>query len=109
MALDVGCGTGALAARLAEAGYEVMGIDPSQGMLDVLRARAPGVRAVTGSGTSLPFDADSFDVVLSVAVMHHIAAPEDVRRTLAEMARVARPSGASSYGTTTLATHTGAG
>jgi ubiquinone/menaquinone biosynthesis C-methylase UbiE len=91
--LDVGCGTGLLASRLAEAGYEMAGIDPSEGMLEILRARAPAVHAVRGSGTSLPFADDSFDVVLSVAVMHHIADPEDVRQTLAEMVRVARPSG----------------
>jgi SAM-dependent methyltransferase len=92
-ALDVGCGTGALAARLAAVGYEVVGIDPSEGMLEVMRARAPGIRAVKGSGASLPFDDDSFDLVLSVATLHHIGDPEDVRRTLSEMVRVARPSG----------------
>jgi SAM-dependent methyltransferase len=92
-ALDVGCGTGALAARLAEAGYEMVGVDPSQGMLRVLEARTSRVRAVRGSGTSLPFDDDSFDLVLSVAVLHHIADAEDVRRTLGEMVRVANRGG----------------
>jgi len=91
-ALDVGCGTGLLASRLAAAGYEMTGVDPSEGMLEVLRARAPQVRAVTASGTSLPFPDDSFDLVLTVAVLHHIADPENVRRTLVEMVRVARPS-----------------
>lgn len=92
-ALDVGCGTGALAARLADAGYDVTGIDPSAGMLDVLRGRAPEVRAVEGTGTALPFDADSFEVVFTVAVLHHVADPRDVRATLGEMVRVAKPSG----------------
>jgi SAM-dependent methyltransferase len=92
-ALDVGCGTGALAERLAGAGYEVTGVDPSQGMLDVLSERAPAIAAVRGSGTALPFEDDSFDVVLTVAALHHIAEPEAVRRTLAEMVRVARPDG----------------
>jgi ubiquinone/menaquinone biosynthesis C-methylase UbiE len=92
-ALDVGCGTGTLAARLAAAGYEMAGVDPSRGMLDELRRRAPEVRAVQGSGTELPFADGEFDLVLSVAVMHHIAEAEEVRRTLAEMVRVARPGG----------------
>jgi ubiquinone/menaquinone biosynthesis C-methylase UbiE len=91
--LDVGCGTGVLAARLAAAGYEMSGVDPSEGMLDVLRERSPGVRAVRASGTELPFDDDGFDLVTSVAVMHHIADPADVRRALAEMVRVVRPGG----------------
>jgi ubiquinone/menaquinone biosynthesis C-methylase UbiE len=92
-ALDVGCGTGALAARLAGAGYEVVGLDPSEGMLGVLEERTSRVRAVRGSGASIPFPDGSFDLVLSVAVMHHIAAANDVRRTLAEMVRVTSPGG----------------
>jgi SAM-dependent methyltransferase len=92
-ALDVGCGTGALATRLAGVGYEMVGVDPSEGMLEVLRERTPGIRAVRGSGTALPFEDESFDLVYCVAVMHHIADPEGVRRTLSEMVRVARPSG----------------
>jgi SAM-dependent methyltransferase len=92
--LDVGCGTGVLAERLARAGYEMTGVDPSQGMLDVLRARTDSVEAVRGSGTALPFADDLFDLTLTVAVMHHIADPADVRATLAEMVRVTRPGGA---------------
>jgi SAM-dependent methyltransferase len=92
-ALDVGCGTGALAERLAAAGYDVTGVDPSVGMLEVLRARCPTVNAVQASGTELPFGDDSFELVLTVATMHHIATPGAVRRTLAEMVRVARPGG----------------
>lgn len=90
-ALDVGCGTGALAARLSKAGYEMTGVDPSAGMLDVLHAREPGIEAVHASGTALPFADDTFDLVMCVAVMHHIADPVGVRETLREMVRVARP------------------
>jgi ubiquinone/menaquinone biosynthesis C-methylase UbiE len=91
--LDVGCGTGLLAERLAGAGYQMVGVDPSEGMLDILRARTPLVRPVRASGTSLPFDADSFELVITVAVLHHVADPGDVRQTLAEMVRVVKPSG----------------
>jgi SAM-dependent methyltransferase len=91
--LDVGCGTGVLAARLAAAGYAMTGVDPSAGMLEVLRARFPEVSCQTAPGTALPFADDSFDLVLCVAVMHHIADAGAVRRTLAEMVRVARRGG----------------
>jgi SAM-dependent methyltransferase len=91
--LDVGCGTGVLAVRLGEAGYEMTGLDPSPGMLDVLAERAPNVTAVRGSGTALPFDEDRFDLVLTVATLHHIADREAVRETLHEMVRVTRPGG----------------
>jgi SAM-dependent methyltransferase len=92
-ALDVGCGTGVLASRLADAGYAMTGVDPSPGMLAILRARTPAVVAVEGSGAALPFDADAFDLVLSVATFHHIADPGEVRRALAEMVRVTCPGG----------------
>jgi SAM-dependent methyltransferase len=91
--LDVGCGTGALASRLVDAGFDMCGVDPSEGMLAILRERTSGVRAVRASGTDLPLDDDSFDLVLSVAVLHHIADPDEVSRTIDEMVRVARPSG----------------
>lgn len=91
--LDVGCGTGALAERLAERGYRVIGLDPSEGMLDILRTRAPRVQAMQGSGTEIPFSDESFDLVYSVATLHHIAEPQSVRRTLSEMVRVSRPAG----------------
>jgi SAM-dependent methyltransferase len=92
-ALDVGCGTGALALRLQRAGSEMVGIDPSEGRRRVMREHAPEVEAVLGSGTELPFGDGEFDLVLSVAAMHHIAAPDAVRRALGEMARVTRPGG----------------
>ena len=73
--LDVGCGTGVLAARMATAGWSMTGIDPSNGMLAVLRRQAPGIEAIQGSGTGLPFADDDFDLVYCVAVMHHVADP----------------------------------
>ena len=91
--LDVGCGTGVLAQRLAAVGYEMVGLDPSEGMLEILAERAPDVRAVRGYGTELPFEDGSFDLVFTVAAMHHIADPAQVRATLGEMVRVTRPGG----------------
>ncbi|TVR31339.1 MAG: class I SAM-dependent methyltransferase [Nitriliruptor sp.] len=54
--LDVGCGTGELACRLARDGKDVVGIDPAVASLDVAR-RKPGaerVRWVEGDATALP-------------------------------------------------------
>lgn len=91
--LDVGCGTGALAARLSAAGYRVVGADPSDGMLEVMRRRSPEVEAINAPGGALPCRSDEFDLVVSVATMHHIAEAEEIRRTLGEMVRVCRPMG----------------
>jgi SAM-dependent methyltransferase len=91
--LDAGCGTGVVASRLVDRGYEVTGLDPSAGMLDHLRSRDPRVNAVQGSATELPFDDGVFDLTFCVAVMHHIADAKDVHRALGEMVRVTRPGG----------------
>lgn len=91
--LDVGCGTGVVAGRLAAAGYDVTGVDPSAGMLAYVKEHAPGVTAAEGYATELPFEDGGFDLTMCVAVMHHIAEPEAVHRSLGEMVRVTRPGG----------------
>ena len=91
--LDVGCGTGVLAQRLVAERFRMTGVDPSQGMLDVMAERAPDVEGIRASGTELPFEDAGFDLVLTVAALHHIAEPAAVRETLVEMARVLRPGG----------------
>jgi SAM-dependent methyltransferase len=91
--LDVGCGTGVLAERLTRRGFEMTGVDPSQGMLDVLAREAPDVQGIRASGEDLPFEDDSFDLAVTVAALHHVAEPAAVRATLTEMARVTRPGG----------------
>jgi SAM-dependent methyltransferase len=62
-------------------------------MLDVARRHAPAVQTQVASATALPFESDRFDVVVTVAVLHHIADPGAVHRSLGEMARVLRPGG----------------
>lgn len=92
-ALDVGCGTGVLAGRLAAAGYDVTGLDPSQGMLDVMASTQPEVTGIRGEGSALPLGNAEFDLVTTVAALHHIAEPAAVHATLGEMARVTKPGG----------------
>ena len=93
LALDVGCGTGRLAERVADAGYAVVGIDPSQGMLRVFGERRPDVPRATADGVALPFRDGAFALTYCVAVLHHVAEPTAVSLTLGEMARVTRPGG----------------
>ena len=60
--LDVGCGAGRHALALARQGYEVVGIDPSPGAIDVATAR--GVTAFRGSIEAPPPGIGEFDTVL---------------------------------------------
>ena len=91
MGLDVGCGTGRLMAALKPYG-RVMGVDLSKGMLHVARRQRNCV-AGRAQSQQLPFAEASFDVVFSVALMHHLAKPELVRDTVREMVRVTRRGG----------------
>jgi succinyl-CoA synthetase beta subunit len=75
--LDVATGGGHVARRLRERGCEVVTLDPSAGMQP----------DVVGRAEELPFDDGSFEVVVSRIAPHHF---EDVRRSVCEMARVAR-------------------
>jgi ubiquinone/menaquinone biosynthesis C-methylase UbiE len=96
--LDVGCGTGVVtrdaAARVGARG-QVIGVDPSQALLQVARRRAGaslGARPTfrQGDGLALPFVSASFDITLAVTVLLHVPRSE---RVLAEMMRVTRRGG----------------
>jgi len=91
-ALDVGCGPGALTARLVDrlGADAVAAIDPSGSFVAATRERCPGVDVREGAAESLPFADASFDVALAQLVVHFMADPV---AGLAEMGRVVRPGG----------------
>jgi SAM-dependent methyltransferase len=63
--LDIGCGTGRLACRLAAGGHHVTGVDPAPGMLNVARARpdGEGVRWIHARGQDVGLP-DRFDLIV---------------------------------------------
>lgn len=86
--LDVGCGQGTQALRLAARGYDVTALDPSRDLLDLLEAGVqPGmrVRAVQAGAEQLTelFEPKSFDVVLCHGVLMYFDDPEPVLAQLA--------------------------
>ena len=91
--LDVACGTGALARVVAERvgdGGSVVGLDVNVGMLAVAERKAPHIEWRRGGAESLPFDASSFDVVVSQFGLMFF---EDQKAAIREMIRVLRPGG----------------
>jgi 2-polyprenyl-3-methyl-5-hydroxy-6-metoxy-1,4-benzoquinol methylase len=89
--LDLGCGDGAFAAALVDAGCVVTMADVAQEALRRARLRAPAAEAVVlRDGEALPFAEDAFDVVWAGEVLEHVA---DVVGLLAEVRRVLRWGG----------------
>jgi SAM-dependent methyltransferase len=83
--IELGCGTGLVAAFLEALGWSTVGVDVSADLLDVARKRGVEVRHVNGE--TLPFEENSFD--LAVSVWSHTDV-EDFPAVLREIARVLR-------------------
>jgi ubiquinone/menaquinone biosynthesis C-methylase UbiE len=83
--LDIGCGTGAALAVLAEQ-FEctVAGVDPSTGMLEQARRKLPDADLRQGVAEDLPFRDEAFDAALMMTVVQHV----DRRRAFPETRRV---------------------
>ncbi len=77
--LDLGCGTGHLTARIAEAGAIVVGLDHSAAMLEQARSAYPLLEFIQGDARDFRFET-VFDAVFSNAVLHWIKEPEAVLR-----------------------------
>jgi ubiquinone/menaquinone biosynthesis C-methylase UbiE len=96
-ALEIGSGTGYFSLNLMQQGLigRLTATDISPGMLTQLASTAAGlglddVTTVVTEAETLPFDDESFDLVLGHAVLHHIP---DLDRAFAEFKRVLRPGG----------------
>jgi ubiquinone/menaquinone biosynthesis C-methylase UbiE len=92
--LDVGCGTGTFACRLAERGLVVVGLDPAVASLDVARTKrgADGVRWIPGDASAMPpLQVDAATMTGNVAQV--FVTDDDWMATLGAISRALRPGG----------------
>jgi trans-aconitate 2-methyltransferase len=82
--LDIGCGTGQLTARIAEAGAEVVGLDRSAEMLAEARRNFPHIRFEHHDAASFTFS-EQFDAVFSNAVLHWVRDADAVAACVAHV------------------------
>ncbi len=91
--LDLACGTGDLAAALAQRGYEVVGLDGSAAMLDLARRNAPDATFVLGDArafdTERPFDL----VVCTFDSLNHVMRAEELGEVFRAVFCALRPGG----------------
>ncbi len=92
LALDVGCGPGALTGELVArlGASSVSAVDPSPSFVAAVGERYPGVDVQQASAETLPFPDERFDATLAQLVVHFMSDPV---AGLTEMARVTRPGG----------------
>jgi SAM-dependent methyltransferase len=96
-ALEVGCGDGMLARRLAERAAEVTAIDRDAEMIALARKQTPAVEGTSGRRVrfveadflAYPVQAASYDFACANTVLHHM----DFAAALSAMARALRPGG----------------
>ena len=86
--LDIGCGNGR---NMMYDGFNFNGIDISEEFVKICINR--GLNVKKGTMTSLPFEDNTFDVILSIAAYHHLKTEEERIKALHEMSRVLRPGG----------------
>jgi SAM-dependent methyltransferase len=93
--LELGCGTGRVALHLARRGYEVIGLDRAQELLDVLDERAEGLKL-----TTLPADARAFQldqqaglVLAPTHLLQLLPSQEERGECLQSIAKALRPGG----------------
>jgi ubiquinone/menaquinone biosynthesis C-methylase UbiE len=88
--LDVGCGAGSFATRLARRVEHVDAVDRSAAMIELARQRAPeNVTCIQADVLTDPLPGDSYDAILSISALHHMPLEDALRR----FAALLRPSG----------------
>lgn len=86
--LDIGCGTGRNLTIIEELGWTATGVDISEDQLRLARQRCPRVHLADAE--DLPFESESFDLVMSAWTSTDV---DDFKRMVSEAARVLRPAG----------------
>ena len=88
--LDVGCGEGQIARRVAGPGVEVLGVDPAWSQVAVAGTRNSGPRYARRRAEALPCRTGAFDAVVVCATLEHV---DDYDTAIREVARVLEPGG----------------
>ena len=96
LTLDVGCGEGRVSRELRARGYDVVGFDASQTLVEAAREADPAGRYEVAHVDALPLETGSAELVVCVNVLPHV---HDLPAAAGEFARVLAAGGAVLVGT----------
>jgi len=88
--LEIGCGIGSVVNELSGKGHDIAGIDISGEAIEYGRKKYRDIRLEVQAAETLPYDDESFEVVLSFDLFEHIAA---IDKHISEVKRVLGPGG----------------
>ncbi|MGB0430676.1 MAG: class I SAM-dependent methyltransferase [Bacteroidia bacterium] len=97
--LDAGCGNGRNHEYFIKQGYDVSAFDLNSEALEMAKAQAAHLnyrymnQFKLGDMTQIPFDNDSFDFIINVAVLHFAHNRAHFEKMLSELVRVCKPNG----------------
>lgn len=96
-ALDLGCGGGRHSEMLGHAGCNVSSIDVNPAMLRETQSRLSSQSLDNdvrfGSILDIPYDNETFDLVVTTGVLHQAKTVEEYMQAMQELARVVKPQG----------------
>jgi SAM-dependent methyltransferase len=90
--LDIGCGVGNYHSLLSGGFKSITGVDVSGACIETARKRNQNAHYEVYDGDVLPFESASFDVAVTICVMHHVP-PGQWQKFAQEMHRVLKPGG----------------
>jgi ubiquinone/menaquinone biosynthesis C-methylase UbiE len=90
--LEIGVGTGNLAGRFLNEGYNIIAIDQSRAMLNVAKEKYPKLKVRLGDFLKIPYSDKSFDAIVSIYALHHLNNNEK-SIAIKEMVRVVKDNG----------------
>lgn len=92
-ALDLGCGNGRCVEAIREKGGLYWGVDNSDNLIKIARNKYPNGKFLAADALDLPFENEFFNIIYSIAVLHHIPSKNLRRKFMSEAKRALKPGG----------------
>ncbi len=91
--LDIGCGNGRFCPTVINVGADYTGIDIAENLIKIAKKNYPAGKFAIAAANNLPFPDQTFDTVISIAVLHHLPSKKLRQRFLQEIRRVLKNNG----------------